>query len=217
MRAVKSRPHFFCALALAVAGATCFLLAAARDLQPFDSSEFALNAAQLGVGHPPGQPAYLLLGAALVRLLRPLSPSFVLTLLSIAATVCSALLALRLATRDSGQSAFLAVITIAAALLVPGVWDFATRAEVYPLAALLVLAAIAPVFDRSIFENMHASLYARIGLLFGLAASVNPAIALAAALAAAPALFAAARGKGPLPSLRALAAVVAGGAIGLLP
>ena len=64
-------------VALCAALAGLFLSwSAARDLQPFDSAEFVLNAAQLGVGHPPGQPAYLLLGALLVRAL-PISPAMV--------------------------------------------------------------------------------------------------------------------------------------------
>src|SRR5438477_13219133 len=99
MRAVKSRSHFFCAFALAALGSTYLLATGARDLQPFDSSEFALNAAQLGVGHPPGQPLYLLAGAALVRLL-PFAPSLALVLLSIAATLACAAIAYSFVRRD---------------------------------------------------------------------------------------------------------------------
>src|SRR5437868_3641258 len=77
-------------LLVATAGALYFGWTAARDLQPFDSTEFAFNAVQLGVGHPPGQPLYLLLSAAAVRVLRFLSPSHALAWLSIAATVGAA-------------------------------------------------------------------------------------------------------------------------------
>src|SRR4051812_24706391 len=86
-------------LLVASVGALYFGGTAARDLQPFDSTEFALNAAQLGVGHPPGQPLYLVLSALLVRMLRFLSPSHALAWLSIGATVGAAAWALAFALR----------------------------------------------------------------------------------------------------------------------
>src|SRR5260370_10565838 len=124
-----------CGVVLALAGGAYLGLTAARDLQPFDSSEFVLNAIEVGVGHPPGQPGYVLAAALWTRLL-PVAPAAALSWLSAAATVLAALLALRLARRLSpGRSSWADAAALAAVWLVPGVWDLGTRPEVYAPAA----------------------------------------------------------------------------------
>lgn len=44
-----------------------YALTMARDLSLYDSGELALAAVVLGLGHPPGQPLYTLLGFALSK------------------------------------------------------------------------------------------------------------------------------------------------------
>src|SRR4051812_46259965 len=116
------------ALVVATIGALYLVATAARDLQPYDSAEFALNAAQLGVGHPPGQPLYLLVSAALVRLLPICAPSFALVLLSIGALVVGLALATLAGLRVEGRASeplgalLLATLAGVAPLALPGVW-----------------------------------------------------------------------------------------------
>lgn len=156
--------------------------AAARDLQPFDSSELLLNALQLGVGHPPGQPAYALPAALLVRLF-PAGAAFSLSLFSAAASLGCALIVLRLASRLSGgRGACSSALAIAALWLVPGVWDLSTRPEVYQLASALLLGGLGLVVARGARQSGASLLVA--GGLTGLGAAVHPALALPLMLAA---------------------------------
>lgn len=201
----------FPATLLVLVATAYFGATAARDLQPFDSAEFALNAAQLGVGHPPGQPLYLLLGALFVRIL-PVSAPWSLSLLSALATIGALFVALRLARALGGRDlGGIDVLLVGAACLLPGVWDMATRPEVYSLAALLLCGGAGLISNAS---NRRIPI---AGLLFGLGASVNPAMAVAVALAVAPALVAWLVEGFDLRKARALAAAIGMGLIGLLP
>jgi hypothetical protein len=167
----------------------------ARDLQPFDSTEFVLNAAQGGVGHPPGQPLYALFAAAFVHAL-PLSPPTALSLLSVLSTVGCVWLALHL-----GRASMVGAVAAVAALLLPGVWDLATRPEVYATAAAFSLGAVAMHPQKG-----RGPAFAT-GLWLGAAASVNPIIGVQAGLVVLCASGA------RLPFL----AVVGGGLCGLAP
>lgn len=204
---------------------------AARDLQPFDSAEFALNAAQFGVGHPPGQPLYLLLGALFVRIL-PLSAPWALSLLSALATIGALFVALRLARALGGRDlGGIDALLVGAACLLPGVWDMATRPEVYSLAALLLCGGAAAL-TRHISQAQQSPLShwergsggpsdnrgVRVaGLLFGLGASVNPAMAIAVAAAVAPALIGWIWNAPTRNRLFALGSAIVAGLVGLLP
>ena len=205
--APKSRP----ATILLLAALAYFCATAARDLQPFDSAEFALNAVQLGVGHPPGQPFYLLLGALFVRI-APIGAPWALSLFSAFATVLAIFVALRIARMlRGGESNVLDAILVGTACLLPGVWDMATRPEVYSLAALLLCAGVGLILTGS-NRRIPAA-----GLLFGLGASVNPAMAVAIALSVAPALLAWLLQKPDRRKVLAFAGAVGAGLIGLLP
>lgn len=194
-----------------VAALVYFGATAARDLQPFDSAEFALNAVQLGVGHPPGQPFYLIVGALFVRMM-PIGAPWALSLLSAVGTAATLLVALRIARAlRGGESGWGDAILVGTACLLPGVWDMATRPEVYSWAALLLCGGAGLILNGS-NRRIPAA-----GLLFGLGASVNPAMAVAVALAVLPALVAWLARDFDRRKARALAAAIGMGLIGLLP
>ncbi len=147
---------------------------AAGDITWYDSGELVAAAFHLGLSHPPGQPAYGLLGKLATFL--PLgSVAFRCNLLSaLAATGILALLAV-LAHRVAGpRAAFVAVVLTALS------WPMAEqamRAEVYAPALATILAAFVlasrPRLPRS--ANLAAA-----SVLLGLASGLHPLLAATA-------------------------------------
>lgn len=192
-----------------------------RDLGLLDSAELAMVAQSGGLGHPTGQPLHTMLGWLFARL-PGLTPLFGLNLLSALPAALCVFPILSLARSmsstpgaapPSGAARFAPAITAGAFLLHPAVWEPATRVEVYALAAFCALWALARVGD-ALVSHRPQGLFAA-GLAFGFAASANPFMGVAAALAITPALLLATR-RG-LPFLPAAARIVAGGLAGLLP
>jgi hypothetical protein len=192
-----------------------------RDLGLLDSAELAMVAQSGGLGHPTGQPLHTMLGWLFARL-PGLTPLFGLNLLSaLPAALCVfpiLSLARSMATEppapvSTRAARFAPAITAAAFLLHPSVWEPATRVEVYALAAFCALWAVARV-AASLVSQRPRGLFAA-GLAFGFAASANPFMGVAAALAITPALLLALRRGLPLPS--SAVRIVAGGLAGLLP
>lgn len=104
-----------------------------------DSAKFQFLGSVLGISHPPGNPLYLLLSAAWVRLPWPLSPAMRVTLLSFVFGIAALCLLGRALARSFGtRAAVCGVIALGAG---PLYWTFATEAEVYSLNALLVAAS----------------------------------------------------------------------------
>lgn len=183
------------------------LVLAAPGLTWLDGGELALAAGSMGVAHPPGEPAYLVL-ARLAALLPIGDLPFRLTLLSAATVAASAgLLTLvvargagRLRVGPGGSLPLAGLVAGLAFALAPGVQLQAARPELYGLAILLGLLAVAAL---------------QIGGRRGLALAVLPlcvagAVHHAMLVAAVPGLvlLALGRGKGSLK--------VALGATGLL-
>jgi hypothetical protein len=206
-----------------------FVASMARDLSLYDSGELALAAVQLGLAHPPGQPLHTLLGFCMSRL--PfVTPLVGVNLLSALPSALTLIPATSLGQRLLGERASPAAISgmpwlLAACALHPWIWEPATRVEVYALAtlgAVWTLAAAAELAHSASDVGAIARTVLRLGLVLGLTASVNPVIALAAALAITPALVTAVAAQPTvalkLRSLRILAVyAIGGGLLGLLP
>ncbi|MEE2828003.1 MAG: DUF2723 domain-containing protein [Myxococcota bacterium] len=128
------------------------LLLAAPGLTWLDGGELALAAGSMAVAHPPGEPAYLVLGR-LAALLPVGDLPFRLTLLSagtiaLAAGLLSVLVARATGRLRSGPGASVPLAGLVAGLVflsAPGVQLQAVRPELYGLAILLGLLAAAAI------------------------------------------------------------------------
>jgi hypothetical protein len=207
---------------LAVLALSAYYVASmSRDLSLYDSGELALAAAQLGLGHPPGQPLHTLLGYLASRL--PFwSVLFGVNLASALPAGLTILPAVSLAQtlagpRLSGTSRALLPWLIGVIGVQANLWEPATRVEVYALATLGAVWGVASAIPALEGENREAApgYLFRAGLALGLCASANPAIAVAAAAALGPSLLRAAF-RDALPWW-AFANACAGGLLGLLP
>ncbi len=191
-----------------------------RDLSLYDSGELALAAVSLGLGHPPGQPLHTLLGFLLSHL--PAVPAlYGVALASIIPGALTLVPATSLAQTLLGRSAPPAAQRalpwlIALGALHPVLWESATRVEVYALATFFAVWAVARLsFPADATQNLAPKHVLAAGLALGLAASVNPMVALCVGLAVAPALLLRIARK-QLP-LHTIALAVLGGLIGLVP
>ena len=202
--------------------AAYYALSASRDLSLYDSGELALAAVQLGLGHPPGQPLHTLLGHlfAVITAQVPLIGVNLLSALAAALTILPATrIALQLTAAElRGRAAAWIPWMLLLFGLHESLWEPATRVEVYTLANLLALSAIAcalPLFAEQPEGRVVVRRCALAGVLLGLSASSNPMIAAAAGLALTPGVTRAALRAGV--ALKVLPATVLGGALGLVP
>lgn len=195
-----------------------YLLTMSRSLSMYDSPELALVAEQLGLGHPFGQPLHTLLGWLLTRT-PGIDPLLVLNGLSAVAGALTVIPATSLAEAllhhdDLPADARFVAPTIALLGAHPALWEPATRIEVYPLATVLALWAVAR-FAHAMVDHATRSLpYLTTGLGLGLAASANVVCAAGVALAMTPWLLVAVA-RHELPA-RAIGLTVGGGLIGLM-
>ncbi|MEM9729464.1 MAG: DUF2723 domain-containing protein [Myxococcota bacterium] len=189
-----------------------------RSISMYDSPELAMVAEQLGLGHPIGQPLYMLLG----YLASVLSPDPLIGLNALSAVlgawtlVPAASLAETWGQRRETRGAVWAQLgAIGGCALLPCVWEPSTRIETYPLATFLALWSVARLSELSEREDSRWSAYGVSGLVLGLSASANPYCALGAALAIAP-IVAVRLFRAPM-QLRHAVALVISGVLGLLP
>ncbi|HBQ09781.1 MAG TPA: hypothetical protein DEF51_00855, partial [Myxococcales bacterium] len=158
-----------------------YALTMAPGMTFYDSPELALVAAQLGVGHPVGQPIHTLVGWLFAHL-PGVSAHFGLTLLSALAGALCVLPAWSLVDALAGPARTrLHAAARALALFGAGLsmiaWEPSTRVEVYTLASLFVLWALARLaHDRSGLAPAVA---------LGLAAATHAIIAFAGVVGAA--------------------------------
>lgn len=199
-----------------------YALSASSDLSLYDSGELALAAVQLGLGHPPGQPLHTLLGHVLSRLTAraPLLGVNLLSALPAALTLLPATsIATQLTAADQrARAATWVPWLLLAFALHESLWEPATRVEVYTLASLCALSAIACALPLFRLECKRASVLRRTalaGALLGLSASSNPVIAAAAGLALTPGIVLAGWRAGTL--LQTVGVAALGGVAGLLP
>lgn len=178
-----------------------YLLTMSRDLSLYDSGELALAAATLGLGHPPGQPLHSLLGFVVSHLGMP--ALWGLNALSALPAALSLIPAARIgaslarATHSGLRPTRLASVIqpwlLAAVALHESLWEPATRVEVYALASLFALWAVAlalPMCSTSPQDTPTVeSRVFRLGVLLGLSASANPIMALITGCALIPALL----------------------------
>ena len=167
---------------------------AAPGLCWFDSGELALAAGSLGVAHPPGQPAYLVL-AALAALLPVGDLSFRLTVLSAVSLAVSVGLIAAITARiaawylPASRAARLAPLLAGGLLaLAPAAVTQAARPELYALSLSLLLGAVAAL----------VLLRARGPALAALALCVAGAVHYALLLAVLPGLAVLAWRAGPV-------------------
>ena len=197
----------------------------ARDLSLYDSGELALAAVQLGLAHPPGQPLHTLLGYLSSRLLS-VAPLLGVNLVSAVPAALTLIPATSLGQRLLGENASPAAVRCMPWLLMiwglhPSLWEPATRVEVYALASLcsvyaLALAAQLPLLRAVPSARSRQRQALLLGLALGLSASANPVIALATLLALLPALWRERR-TGARSALALAGRLVLGGCLGLLP
>ena len=201
-----------------------YLLTMSRGLSMYDSPELAMVAGQLGLGHPTGQPVHTLLGWVTARLGSIVGLHEVITLNALSAlagALClipAASLADTILADDRGLPTVQTPVVlpaIAAMGIHTALWEPATRIEVYSLACLFSLWAIAKLAHALTAGSPRRSDFFVVGLCTGLAAATHPHFGFATALALAPRiLIALGRKEVRLPSL---GAAVAGGLAGLLP
>lgn len=202
-----------------------YLLTMSRDLSFFDSGELATVAVQGGLSHPPGHPLYAILGWLVTHI--PGVPALLgLNALSaIPAALClvpaTSLGEAMITTPDSSKAKLwswrrcLVPAIIALFALHPALWETASRIEVYALASFLALWSVAHIAACITNDDTTARQWLVAGLTLGLAAAVNPVVALAAALATTTPLILALRRR-RLHWTRGLW-LVGGGLVGLLP
>jgi len=199
-----------------------YALSSSSDLSLYDSGELALAAVQLGLGHPPGQPLHTLLGHVLSRITAS-APLIGVNLLSALPAALTLLPAARIATQltaaeHRARAALWAPWLLLLFALHESMWEPASRVEVYTLANLFALWAVAcalPLFAPRREPREVLRRTALAGVLLGLCASCNPVIAVAAGLALAPGIIRA--GLHARALLQTLAMAVLGGVLGLLP
>jgi len=176
-----------------------------------DPGELTASAFELGGAHPPGHPAYTLLGkiAALIPIGEVGFRLNLLSAASMAAAIAGAVAIARKIVPEARIATALAAVLIG---LSPPALTNATRAEVYAPTAALVIASLyaAVCFVRS--ERGAGAYLLLAALACGVAAAIHPAIALAAALPMAIAFAVAARGRW----LRLLPLAALLGVLGLL-
>lgn len=175
-----------------------YLSTMSRDLSFYDSAELAMVAWQGGLSHPPGHPLHTALGWLLSHLtwFRPLLGLNAASAIPAALAVLpSTSIAWLLAGGDDAPRgprwmpthvALPAFIVIVATH--PALWEVASRVEVYALAGFLALWSLARA-TTLLAAQRSGRAWLGAGIGFGLAASTNPVVATAAALALVPALL----------------------------
>ena len=199
-----------------------YTLSSSSDLSLYDSGELAMAAVQLGLGHPPGQPLHTLLGHVLSRVTAD-APLIGVNLLSALPAALTLLPAARIAAQlTAAESRAQATVWAPWLLLLfalhESLWEPATRVEVYTLATLFALWAVACALPLFALQSERTDVLRRTGLagaLLGLCASSNPVIAVAAGLALAPGIIQAGLCAGA--PLQTVGVAALGGAVGLLP
>jgi hypothetical protein len=187
-----------------------------HGLMFFDAGELALVGQQLGLGHPPGQPAYTLL-LGLFAATTPSNPLMGMTFLSAFCTALCALPVDRLMVRAGVESIWIRFLVLVACGCLYPVWDQATRIELYSLMSLTMLITLSYA-GRILDERDHrARFWLILGLGVGLTVSINPihglALGLGIGLNALPSLFR--LGMGRLST--AIASAFGGSVVGLSP
>ena len=162
-----------------------------HGLMFFDAGELALVGQQLGLGHPPGQPAYTIL-LGLFAVTTPSNPLLGMTFLS---ALCAALCALpvdKLMLRAGVQHAGIRFLLLVACGYLYPVWDQATRIELYSVMSLGMLVTL-NYAARILDDGDHTTrTWLSLGLGVGVTVSINAvhglALALGIGLGALPAL-----------------------------
>ncbi len=201
-----------------------YVLTMARDLSFYDSAELALVAKQGGLGHPLGQPLHTWLGWVFMHV--PGVPALLgLNFLSALATALTVLPLTSIAEGLAGEdppdtpstlrSAVWIPFGVAVVFAHPVLWENGSRVEVYPLALLFGLWAVARCAASLAPRPEGGAGWFGAGLALGLAASANAYLATFIALGLAPAVGAA-LWRRRLSFSQALRAV-GGGLTGLLP
>ncbi|UJR79393.1 protein O-mannosyl-transferase family [Sandaracinus amylolyticus] len=165
--------------ALLVVAAIALTWGAAASPHVFDAGELVAAAAQLGAGHPPGQPLHALLGYAAT--LVPLGPlAWRVALLSAAMGLWAAHEAAGIVAdamaRDGREGRVLPALTALAVLIAPAVAPQLARPEVYTLALALTLAGARRLIAWACGDRRALRVAA---LIAGLAVAVHPPHALA--------------------------------------
>jgi hypothetical protein len=196
----------------------------ARDLSLYDSGELALAAVQLGLAHPPGQPLHTLLGGLFSRI-PGIAQLIGVNLMSALPAALTVVPATSLGQRLLGDNAAPAAVRCIPWLLMiwgvhPCLWEPATRVEVYALASLCSVYALALAAQLPLLRSLPSARSRKrqallLGVALGLSASANPVIALATALALVPAL--ARELRGGRRALLLFGWLALGGCLGLLP
>jgi hypothetical protein len=197
-----------------------------RDLSAFDSPELAMVAVQVGLGHPIGQPLHTLLGW-LFSHLPGIAPLLGLNFLSAlfgalavipAVSIGEGLLRTASVTSAEGSPRSSSAVLCAAVALCglhAALWEPATRIEVYPTATFFALWCAARIGEAWQNDNAPGRDFFLAGFALGLSACANALIATTGA-AAIVLRWAALRKRHALP-LRAIAALLCGGLVGLAP
>ena len=181
-----------------------------HGLMWFDSGELALAAHTWGLGHPPGQPFYTLLGALTSLTPFPLWLLNQISVISIAlsipalARLSQSISSLDSLATSSSASQTYSYFTLSQCLALGAstflwttlysVWDQGTRIEVYALGSMLGLWALAlayPVVEKTSSKVSHQ----RSSFFLGLCGATQPIFAIGFGLALLPIYLKQAHGK----------------------
>ena len=153
---------------LAVGLFAWFVAGAVPSVDWLDSGNLAAAAWTLGVGHPPGEPAWL--GVAKLAQLLPIGDiAFRVTLLSAACLAGTAIALAAAMRRPDGSLPEGGLLLVTAVLVAFGARAQAVRPEVYALTALLAAGALAAALR---LRGLRGS--AVVGLILGVGAGVHP-------------------------------------------
>jgi len=176
---MTSRPRIAPIVGILLLSTIWWVWTAGSDVTWFDSGELTAAGYQLGVSHPPGQPAHAML-VKIATLLPVGSIAFRANLVSVMGALAAIFFLWMLAVQLWGQdAAFLAATSLFFT------WDMAEqaqRAEVYTLSLALVLAAILAARQirpptETPGSNKPTSISGGLvsaGLICGLAAAIHP-------------------------------------------
>lgn len=140
MRALLRSPLLWTLLPLSVLHLATLFPGVGGRINRGDSAKFQFIGEVLGLSHPPGNPLYMLLDAAVVRLPLPLSTATKISLLSTLFGVLTLAYLFRSLARLSGTRS--AVVGTVALGLGPLFWTFSTEAEVYTLNTFLLAGSL---------------------------------------------------------------------------
>ncbi|MEE2789506.1 MAG: DUF2723 domain-containing protein [Myxococcota bacterium] len=159
----------------------CYVMTMSRSLLFFDTGELALVGAQMGLGHPPGQPIYTLV-LALLSVIFPEHKLIAMNGFSALTAALCVFPAHRLMRLLGAKQAWIRFGSLMAVGLCFPVWEQGTRIELYAASTLLMLWVAALGCEGILARTLDTRRWLVLGGLVGLGVGFNPVLVGAAGL-----------------------------------